>query len=480
MTDVQNRLMTMLNEISHICRKKNLRFVLAERTAGYAEKYHKFISNEYQLYILMPIRDIYILMDYVNKNLSETREFESWENNCKMREMVFRYVDKTSTLIDGYNVDYFSKPGIAVTITPVTEGEGSTELKGCQRYLQLLNKSVYKDKCPWVSLTLFKFASKLVGTKILSILFRRNIGSFISCSSGIHYGGLKARKMSRQELANWVVKKNKSLKNSKKASEQLFWYIDRKNKTNNLPPDFFTCIRETEFEGGMYPVYSDLETYYRIIFSGSEKWEEMSLAELPESDRVRMICDCNIPYREYLEYIKDDPVSLDELFTRRREFNKWMRSGYFPAEKKVNHTFLRVKRSVDRIDLWCKLRGSREEIRIAYENKDIDRLNKLLREYMNKTEEYRLEKIGFYIDDELFACAKLVWDTEEQAKKAELEAHELQRKEALEAKFGPKEEPEVKKKKEITYAESVYALVPKLYKRESVDEYFRKRNKETV
>lgn len=488
MTDIQQRLMTMADEIIDACQKKNLRYILAGNTAGRAVKYHKFTSYEYQFFILMPFRDVAKLKKYLEKNHPNDRAFESWENNCKMRRLIYRYVDVTSTLLDGYSNELFTMPGIAVTIIPVTEGEGSTELKGCQRYIQTLNSSVYKNKCNWISLTILKFASKIVGTKLLSFIIRKNIKGMLSNSSGIHYGGLKSRKMSAEEIANWVVSKHMSLNNKKNSEEKFFWYINQGCRTVNLPEDIFTSVAFVEFEGRNFLIYKDLETYFRKVYVNN--WEENSVSELPESNRVRMICDCNIPYKEYLEFIKNDSVSLEKVYIHKREQAQWMKDVYYPAEKKVNHTFHRIKRSVDRIDLWYKLRNKRDEIKQAYDNQDIDKLRTLLGEYMRKTEEYRKEKIGFYIDEELFKCAKLVWDNDEEHERQRRESQELERQQAMLTESidnndfedtdaeDPSEEDETAEIK--TYAEKVYELVPDIYKEESVDMYFEKRGTKVI
>ncbi|MBR2280981.1 MAG: hypothetical protein IJ903_08710, partial [Ruminococcus sp.] len=78
---------------------------------------------------------------------------------------------------------------------------------------------------------------------------------------------------------------------------------------------------------------------------------------------------------------------------------------------------------------------------------------KLMSKYLSTTQKYVDEKIGFYIDDELFKYARYIWDSEDKPTRVDENGNT------------------------ITYAEYVYSLVPDLYKTETPEEYLAKRGK---
>ena len=68
---------------------------------------------------------------------------------------------------------------------------------------------------------------------------------------------------------------------------------------------------------------------------------------------------------------------------------------------------------------------------------DTEELRQLLEDYLERTDYFYSENIGFYINSELFSLAAKVWEADGRT----------------------------------GYAEKVYALVPEHYRRESVEDY---------
>ncbi|MGN1138410.1 MAG: hypothetical protein ACI4RM_03105, partial [Ruminococcus sp.] len=156
MTNVQERLLLLMDEIKSICEKKNLKYVLANETAGTALKFNSFREDEYFFYILMPFSHIKKLKDYVEKN-SKDRVIESYANNPHLRNFVFRYVDKGTLLIDGNALEYYKHPGVAVTIMPAREYPVSKKVTGCENYIKYVNCNNTKIVTP---IAIKRFISK--------------------------------------------------------------------------------------------------------------------------------------------------------------------------------------------------------------------------------------------------------------------------------------------------------------------------------
>lgn len=438
MTEIQKKLMTLMDEIDAICQKEGLQYALANRTAARAAEYGEFLNEAYDFYIIMPVPDALKLQEYVRANNIPDREFESWEDNGALRRMMFRYVDKGSLLIDGSSGNYFKKPGIAITILAAKTRKSNIKINGCERYLQILNGGGANKKGFWIPVTIAKIFTKLLGMKRAKKLLRMpKLEAYVENTGGLHWGGLKAIFKSRDNMAKRLMEYHSSGE-----SVQGYWYMTWERKMVKLPDTFFSDAERIDFEGRKFPVTSDLPGYLKKIFG--DKWRSTYLKSFPEANRIRVIAECDLPYEDYLSYIDGKGVSMEWIMQDKRDYDRWMRLVHNPMEKKVNHTFRRVKRSVDRIDVWYRLKKKRQEIKAAYEKKDAEKLSELLSEYLKKTDEYFAEGIGFYIDDELFECAKLVWESEDKPQ----------------------------------YAEKVYDKVPELYKNESVDEYFAKRARE--
>lgn len=461
MTDVQKKLLNLTDEIKEICEKENLNYIVAGMTAGFLLNHKRFEAEECYFNIMMPLKDIVKLEEYVNKNLSETRTIESWKNNPDLQMLKFRYVDKTSLLFDGGSTERHTSPGILVNIFPSREFEPANDVRGIERYIQL-DSLKQASLAKWI--VLFKFATRVTHINI----FRRFIMHYCKLENVnyIHSGYFKRRKMTKEEMIKYVIDEN--LKATKPYTshrfipeekriedpslrENCFAYMNDRSRVVKLPNDLYTNTMDVEFEGRKFKLYADPEKYFSSMYKGD--WQARIKEELMGTDRSTVIYDADLPFEEYLEYIKDDEVSLNDIADNKMEYNNWMGKVHNPAVNKTWHTFMRVRRSVERIDTWYKLRNKRDALKEAYEAKDIPKLKKLMKGYMTASDKYTAEKIGFYIDKDLFKYATLLWNDEGRPSRNDADGNE------------------------ITYAQYVYSLVPDLYKSETPDMYFESRGK---
>lgn len=414
MTEVQERIMVLMDEINLICEKESLRYVLINDTAVRAKKKHAFVDARFKFKLLMPMEDIAKLQAYVGTHFAENRAIESWENNSALYAMVFRYVDKNSLLIDGPAGRYLKMPGIAVTIYPARCGRPADRVVGAEQYLQQINNNT--GNCWKNSLFFLKLRARRA---------RKYKKTTQYYADHMLAGRLQYLLGGRDRLARWIIARQ-----NRQGTETAdgYWYMKKNSQMIRLPEDMFTDVEWIPFEGRQVCIPGKSENYW----TDKDPNERTGM-----STAIRVICECDLPYEEYLEFLQDKPgPSMKTLMQHYREYSQWMGSVYTPMEEKVNHTFLGVRRSVDRIDVWHALRKKREAIREAYQQKDVAQLEKLLKTYLDKTDLYLKEKIGFYIDEELFQCARLVWESHGK----------------------------------IKYADRVYKLVPDLYKKESVED----------
>lgn len=464
MTEVQERLLSLVDEIISICDKKKLRYIVGCESAAYILDHKKFEDEQCYFKLMMPLGDIVTLRDYVAMNLSDTREIESWENSPRLLHFKYRYVDKTTLLYDGGSTEHHHCYGVNVQLIPVNEFEASEEARGIERYLYMLNKGT-GDKVRKV------IVGKLI-TRVTHINYFMNRAlkyTKIDNANYIHKGYAAAKTSSPAELAKFVceekykakkpfmsdrfIPEEEKEKNPEKR-EQVFAYGDERCNVIKLPKDLFSNVKFCEFEGRSYPVYSDDELYFSQLYG--KDWYARSRDPLGGTDRTTVLWDLDIPYAEYVEYVKDDEVSLDDIRDKKAELNAWLGSYYNPAVRRNEKTFNTVRRSVDRIDIWYKLQPKREELRKAYEESDLKKLKSIMKPYLDATDKYYDMKIGFYIDDELFKYAQAIWEAEGKIARV--------------TGLG----------EEISYAMSVYARVPDIYKEETPEEYFKKRGTQVI
>lgn len=459
MTGIQSRLLELMDEIKSICLEKKLSYVLCFETAAYLTDHDKFEDGRYNFKIMMPYGDIVKLEKYVEKNLSDKRIVESWRNNEKLGLMKFRYVDKESLLFDGRSAEHHIAPGACVTIFPARQFEMIETARACERYLQLCNKG-QRDKA--AKLVIFKFATRLTHIGFFKRLGTRQLR--IDNTNYIHKGWFKHLKMSNKEMAQYIMneqdKADKPYRSPRYVPEEVllkdpeyreecYTFVDDRANVIKLPMDLFTNTSTVTFEDREFAVYSDEELFLSALYG--DNWRTRSREEVASTDRPSVISNENLPYQQYLDYIADDEVSLEDITADKLSYNLWMGNCHNGPVNRALRTFNRARRSVDRIDIWYRLRPKRDELREAYKNKDIGKIKKILKDYLNATDKYYEMRIGFYIDSEIFECAKLVWEAEERP-------------------FTVNDEGEI-----ITFADKVYDKVPDIYKEETPDEYFAKR-----
>lgn len=436
MTDIQERLMELMDDIDMICQKKNLKYVLFGRSAVIAKTYGGFPFDQYAFDIIMPLAHMIELMRYTEENLSETRAVESWYDNPDLKQMMFRFVDKKSTLIDYIGGHYYTKPGIAITIFVTRTQTFSGKVFGAERYV--MQKIRTGGKLPY---SVFKIKQMEKAWREdpeqAAITFNEpNIDKIVHNTGGLRWGYLRSLFMSDEQILRWVLAKN--LAGGKNDGSANF-YMTRAGGWHELPEDLFEDPERIPFEGRMLCNSKRYEEFMEKLYG--EDWKDQNLCDYLSADRIRVIADCDLPYEEYMEFSRDKGRDWKVLMQEMNNFNTWKLWDYVWHEERITNTFAGIRRSVDRIDVWFKLRGKRKELKKAAEGKDIKKLRSILSEYLRKTDEYYDKQIGFMIDDELFSYAKMVWESEGKG----------------------------------DYADKVYELVPDLYKKESVEDYLKQK-----
>ena len=433
-TKVQQRLLELMDDIHEICTKKGLHYILFGKTAGMARAYGHFQEDEYTFEIMMPLLDVVKLRQYVEENMSDTRTMESWEDNETLRQMIFRFVDKKSLLIDGTVGDYYLKPGVAVTIFVTRPSRADDANISAERYIQYLNSTGRKPKYSAADLKKMYECVQRKGEKAAIEEYQEpRIKEITRFAGGLRKGWIRCALTGKKRTARWVLLQNIELA-KKGGKEQI--YVTRPGHRFAFSPSLYQNPGQVSFEGHTYWVAGDYEGYMKKMYGA--KWKTRSVERyISGTERLRLIWDTECPYEDYLEFLGEDRPVLKEIIMDRRDYTQWMYEVHSPLEKETLMDFLEIRRSVDRIDVWMTLKDRMEEIRDAGNREDTEELRQLLEDYLERTDYFYSENIGFYINSELFSLAAKVWEADGRT----------------------------------GYAEKVYALVPEHYRRESVEDY---------
>lgn len=390
MTDLQERILKLVDEIDRICKKQGLRYILGERTAGLAALTGSFLEDSYEFSIHMPLYDAAKLREYTRKHLSSRRVVESWADNGSLKRMMFRYVDKESLLIDEMRGEYFKCPGIAVTIYVARSVKPDKRMFTCENYLMKANSLGQEPD------------------DLKTPFHLRGLRKRLKDESGIELAKRKYRWGGRDRLGAFVLDTAEKAE-SKDGKE--YWHLTMKGKWYKYPDGLFEDVKRIPFEGKMLPITDHLDDYMKIVVG--KAWRKRCLENTTSVSKHRAILECDMPYEEFLEFTKDDPVSLEMIINERKQYARWkLDVDYVGHSEKVRLDFRKVRASQVRIDLWYDLRSKREALASAYEKGDVESLTELMEEYLADTDMFYKDKLGFYIDDELLEYAGLIWESQ--------------------------------------------------------------------
>ena len=413
MNELQERLMKLVDEIDEICKKQGLRYILGEKTAGTAVLNGKFNKDECVFNIHMPLYDAVKLKKYTLSHLSDKRAVETWAENGSLKRLMFRYVDKGTLLFDEARGEYYKYPGIAVTIHIARSERPEKKYYTAECFLMDVNMTGEEPRD-------LRTPFKLEGLR-----------KRLKDEDGKEFTKRQYRWRGKDGMAALIERANEKIQT---AGQSQFWHLMMTGRWRKFPDRLFEDTELIPFEGRMLPVTKHFEDYIRIVVG--KTWEQRCLkkyVKLPEM----AIMELDLPYEEFLEFTKDDPVSLEMMVNERKQYNVWKSQDYTTLAEKVRQDFRKVRASQVRIDLWYDLQSEKEALADAYEKGDTETLAGILDEYLMNTDKFYKDNLGFYINDTLLDYADMVWKSQgktdyreevyqlvpDQWKKMDLDAH---------------------------------------------------------
>lgn len=408
MTELQKHLMQLVKEIKDTCKEQNIEFALCGQTAGRAAAFHKFKTQCCEFHIMMRTCDILKLKKALSAKKIPNRGWEDLSTNPKLANNYVRYVDLATTVYDRDVSLNFDKLGVAVTIRPIYANRVTKRDRRLELGTFYMNHGM-RYSC-------YDMSEDLKQVLETTEKFRRLFGE--------KFVGRKVYSIFRKE-------RNATYK------DKVYMHDDE-GKLVPVSKKAITELEMIQFEGMKLPVSKDRNTYFRQLYGND--WKKLSVAPMFSVNRIWAIYDENKPYEQFLSEQKAAGIDIRQLQKEYREFKTWSEQVLLTATDAANHTYEYARRSVDRIDLYEKYRERMPQIKQAAKEKNMGELKKLMKEYLSLTEFYFEKKIGFFVNQELFDYAKLIWESQGEAQ----------------------------------YVNEVYDLVPEEYKKEDIKDFLKK------
>ncbi|RGD74166.1 hypothetical protein [Anaerofustis stercorihominis] len=343
----------LIKEIFEICKKANINIFLYGNTAYSVFKNGKLADTNF---VCLDVKDVKKFIKYFNKEKKDNRVIESMLNNGKYPLYELKYMNINT--ID-FNVNNFRN---------------------------------YKNNC--------------LGIRIKIISHIPNNDKKKKYISNI-YKAYKACNEIKTKKPNKKIKKevNKLLKFKKLFSDtfvsrhifklMLKYYNNKSEKViigaKKFPSNLFYDKKEVYIDNYKFYIPNDYETFFKLIFG--EFWEENKIPKYIETQK--RFRDANHSWIEYKKRISD--IDFETYFETKQKFEKIWKQ-YDKYNKKILRYYEFLDRTHDRFSLWCYYKDKKNKIKQLWENKDYDKLEHLLSNYIKALYKNYNRQLGLCFD----------------------------------------------------------------------------------
>ena len=362
MTDVQQKLLTLLTELDAICQREGIPYYLCKETALAAYRNEGFFPSCYEANVAMTTADAMRFIKAVNKENRADRMIDSMCNNKNYPDFTVRYGD-TETLmmtLPFNSVSYL--PNIAVTIHMIRYK--SPKALKIYRYTRSLWKACVK---PTIAVAGFARRSAV-----------------LMCHAGKNILG--GRLFSRNLFRLWV--KLHQHKNDQNVSICAGRYC--------FPPEVLDGVTNVTLEGHTFPTFANPETYFLKEYG--KKWETCKPDYLAPSSSL--LVSANVSYREYINRSKSQinyraihkqKIKLDLIQAKVSLYNH-----------KINCYYAIVDRTQRRFAMYEMYMPMKDQLVQLHKEERWEELNELLKPYRSALWACYKKKLGLCFDKDIF------------------------------------------------------------------------------
>lgn len=367
MTEIQEKLVELLDEINAICIDKNLMYSLSAEPALNAFRSHKFESDVTYLNIYMTLPDALILQEEIIKKNMNYPMIESLYTNDYFPNLIFRYCNKNTLYISLKGNSEIKSLGIAVKIIILRR----SSQKFSRKVITVLERG-------WM-FNCIDYPSHSLTPKRKVI---KNItGIFIKIS----------RKGYKKILLNLIEKFEKNVD-----YEDELYTLPFRGKIKHFSKNTFDDLQLVLFEGKKYPIPIKIENIFKPIYGLRWKNTVFNKQEVNENT----IIDPNLPFQYYLDYLKMNNISLE--FHEDLMHYKNLKIDLMKYNKIINRAWYYVLRTGARFSMWEKYFPQKEYIIDLYNQKKWEKLKKVLDDYDQVVQKNFKRKLVVCFDEEIF------------------------------------------------------------------------------
>lgn len=365
MNRIQNVVCKLLGEIDEICRRHDIEYSLAEKTALMAIEEGRFTNDEYLAELVMTADNYKKFLNVCKNELSENRILENAYNNPRIDGAYSRYVATDTTLIDFRIGRQHKYKGIHVVIRPIVS---------------------------------FKPTSLVQKTRRATV--KANSKGYIS--SEMKYCGKKRRLKLQALMALRPVFGNprKYLEECVNAEPGSFYYYNGFKDRVSVKKSLIKGYTDIEFEGLTLRCFKNRKAWAELMTSNKRN-KSLGVSSYAFGD-FGIVADPYIPFEELIDDCKKKGLYSDQTFETYGEYKNYKTLVHDPRDKKIMKDWQYVRRTRHRFELWCYYEDKIDDIKAAYEAGNEEYAREELKLYIDNILLYHKKGLGFSIDRDLF------------------------------------------------------------------------------
>lgn len=362
MTDIQQKLLTLLTDLDAVCQREGIRYYLCKETALGAYRDEAFFPSCCEANVAMTTEDAVRFIKAVRKENRPDRVADSMFSNKNYPDFTVRYGDAGTLMMSLPYNEASVVPVIAVTIHMI-------------RY-----KSKHSSKIYRATRALWKACVK---PSVTVAGFSRR-AAVIACHGAKNILG--GRLFSRNLFKLWVrIYRRKVGPN-----------ISICGSSFKFPKELIASAATVTLEGVTFPTFADPALYFSTAYGNL--WETCKPAFLTPSSSL--LASSNVSYREYIRRSKDrinykaiqkKKIKLD-LIQAKVSFYNHKINGYYNIVDRTQRRFAMYEKYMPMKSTLMQLR--REE--------RWEELNELLKPYRSALWACYKKKLGLCFDKDIF------------------------------------------------------------------------------
>jgi len=199
----------------------------------------------------------------------------------------------------------------------------------------------------------------------------------------------------------------------KKTSSKQYFVRSYRRPRYYLPKSLFREIAEIELDGESFKIPKNYERYLKVFFGA-----DLQHAVLPEKNEQNYLISASVPYKDYLQRLKEIGTPLDDILEAYLKSLLENRDSAQTLDSR-NLVFSIARRSNDRRMLYEQLNPKMDMIRNLRSSKNYDELAVIFRDYTQLATEYLKEDLSLCPSGELLEIECEVLDYLGDAKNSE-------------------------------------------------------------